>query len=62
LRRSIGALTFQTPQDEGKGTAVLISPNLILTCAHNIYDKEKRIEYKDFKFYLAVHGECDLYY
>ncbi len=36
----IGALTFQVRKGAvGKGTAVLISRNLILTAAHNLFDR-----------------------
>lgn len=62
LRKSLGALTFETRNGIGKGTAVLISGNLILTCAHNIYDKVINYAYTNFKFYLAVHGDSTHYY
>jgi V8-like Glu-specific endopeptidase len=42
MHRSIGALTsLNKNKNPTRGTAVLISPNLILTVAHNIYDKVK---------------------
>lgn len=40
FHRWIGAITFNDCFGrEGKGSAVLISKNLILTAAHNIYNK-----------------------
>ena len=40
MHRSIGALAFTDPMGrDGKGSGVLISKNLILTAAHNIYTK-----------------------
>jgi V8-like Glu-specific endopeptidase len=32
----IGAIVAITPNGNGKGTGLLISPNLVLTVAHNI--------------------------
>jgi V8-like Glu-specific endopeptidase len=54
----IGALTFNsyTTQQLGKGTAVLIHPDIILTCAHNIYDKDTKEQYHDHMFYPAQDG------
>lgn len=38
--RSIGGMTFLTKLKQmGMGSGVLISKNLFLTAAHNIYDK-----------------------
>jgi hypothetical protein len=41
---------------------VLISKNLILTAAHNIYNKEYKCENSDFKFYIGAHGITDVFY
>ena len=40
LHKHIGALTWSDNRVNklGKGTGILISVNLVLTCAHNIYD------------------------
>jgi V8-like Glu-specific endopeptidase len=40
----------------GCGSGVLISKNLVLTAAHNIYDKDYNFEYSDFKVYLGANG------
>ncbi len=41
---------------ECKGTACLISSNLILTAAHNIFDVINNVQTTDHKFYLGVNG------
>jgi V8-like Glu-specific endopeptidase len=59
----IGALTFQVQKGQfGTGTAVLISKNLILTAAHNVYDRKYQIFHTKFKFYLAACGVVEDYY
>jgi hypothetical protein len=57
LHKHIGPLTYRSRQCTfiGKGTATLISPNLILTSAHNLYSKNTGEVYYDFKFYP---GQC----
>jgi V8-like Glu-specific endopeptidase len=63
LHRSIGALTFiNQVKKMAKGSAAIISPNLILTAAHNIFNKSYQKEYDDFKFYLGVDGVAEKYY
>ena len=41
IHRSIGAITFLTAnQHKGFGSGVAISQDLVLTVAHNVYDKK----------------------
>ena len=35
---------------------MLISPDLVLTAAHNIYNKEEKIFFYNFKFYPGEMG------
>jgi V8-like Glu-specific endopeptidase len=61
--RWIGALTFEVSKGQvGKGSAILISSNLILTVAHNIYDRKYQTSHTKFKFYLGACGIVDKYY
>ena len=56
---NIGALTFRSrniPEDLGKGTGTLISADLVLTSAHNLYSSKTGEVYFDFKFYPGQHG------
>jgi hypothetical protein len=57
--RHIGALFFSSKgADKPKrGTGILISPNLVLTAASNIYDCEGKEPYGDFKFYPKQCGK-----
>ena len=62
LHRYIGAITFRSRFNQkqlGKGTGTLISPNLVLTVAHNIYNRNTGEIYKDFKFYPQQFGKLD---
>ena len=57
------ALTFLTPLKQyAVGTGFLISANLILTAAHNLYDKRYNLENDDFKLYCEVKGEIEEFY
>jgi V8-like Glu-specific endopeptidase len=61
LHKFTGALIFLTRSKKGsaalgKGTATLISPNLVLTCAHNVYNQTTGEVYKDFRFHPGHSG------
>jgi V8-like Glu-specific endopeptidase len=63
IHRSIGALCFQTHNKKlAAGSGLLISKDLILTAAHNIFDKEVGMEHDGFKFYLGANGIAEKYY
>jgi V8-like Glu-specific endopeptidase len=63
MHQYIGALTFRDRYNRFlAGTATLISPNTILTAAHNVYDKKYSEYSKDFKSYLGACGEVEEYY
>jgi V8-like Glu-specific endopeptidase len=58
MHKHIGALNFISSLREGQfgmGTGLLVSPNLVLTCAHNLYNPATGEMYRDHKFY---HGQC----
>jgi hypothetical protein len=55
---SIGFLVFKNYLGAIlNSTAVIISPNLILTSARNVYDHISKQEYQNFKFFPSVNGE-----
>ena len=64
LHKHIGALLFLHPgsTEIGKGTGVLISPNLVLTVAHNLYHRQTKEEFYGFKFYPKQSGQLEQYY
>ena len=39
------------------GTGFLISNNLVLTCAHNIYDRKNQSYHDKIKFFTNSNGE-----
>ena len=62
LHKSIGALIVRAINGFGKGTGMLISPNLVLTAAHNLYNSTTGEEHTDFKFYPGQNGTLTKYY
>jgi V8-like Glu-specific endopeptidase len=44
------------------GTGILISSNVVLTCAHNVYGKDKKSDFKEVRFYLRQHGPIREYF
>jgi len=41
---------------ESIGTGTLIGPNLVVTCAHNVYDRDRKQVKTDLAFYPALNG------
>ena len=57
LHASIAALAYRTKDRiNGCGSAVLLSKNLVLTSASNIYSKQDGYVYLSFKLYIAASG------
>ena len=59
LHKDIGIVTFGHDEngEEGRGTGVLISDDLVLTFVDNVFDKKKGKKYGNIKFHLKVCGE-----
>lgn len=53
--RSIVAMTFlDKHKKKSVGTGILISKNLILSVAHNVFDKNQGYLYHELKVYFGV--------
>lgn len=62
LQKNVGSIYFKSrsmPGEFGKGCGLLISPNLVLTSAHNIYDTSKAEEFYDISFCPSHEGFSD---
>lgn len=60
LHRHIGVLLCKSKYHPGKlikGTGLLISPDLVLTCSHNLVTKETLEDNYDFRFYPGHWGK-----
>ena len=54
LHRSVGALSWKDRyKGEHIGTGILISKNLVLTSAQNIYNKAYNSQNRKFRFHLG---------
>lgn len=61
--RLIGLITFENANGcLGVGTGILISRNLVLTVAHNVFDHSFKNNYRKHRFYRGICGKVDTYY
>lgn len=62
LHKNIGALLCKCRSVPGqivRGSGLLISPDLVLSVAHNIYNGSLREKYYDFCFYPGQSGALE---
>ena len=59
----MAAITFLDANNNiNTGSGVLISRNIVLTAAQNIFNKELNAENTNFKIYLRAKGEAEEYH
>ena len=56
MHKNMVVINWKKEGAQGKGSGVLISKNLVLTCAHNFYSKIQRVEDKYFSIYPKHSG------
>jgi V8-like Glu-specific endopeptidase len=56
MHRSIGGLMIESGELWANGSAFLISPNLALTAAHNVFNHRTGQTYQNWKLYLPTSG------
>jgi hypothetical protein len=63
LHRHIGLLCFRNKENDsiGRGTGVLISPNLVLTAAQNVWSRTAKADNYEFMFYPGLNGDLKGY-
>lgn len=60
LHKNIVAIIWRNRYNRvGRGSGVLISKDLVLTCAHNFYYEEKRVEDILFSIYPGACGKLE---
>ena len=58
--KHLGAITYTTMNtNTGTGTGLLISPNLVLTAAHVVFDKKISKYNTNLKFHHGVCGKMN---
>jgi V8-like Glu-specific endopeptidase len=56
FHKSIVALVIENNSLEVRASGVLISPDLVLTSAHNLFDHKTKMEAKTVNCYIGVNG------
>ena len=60
--RCIGQIVGKFGNLQYKGTGCLISPNIVLTCAHNIYKRKLKQKVNDMKFKPGFNGKVGKFF
>ena len=50
----------ESQKELGKGTAFLVAPNILLTCAHNVWDLPSKKFTTNLRFFPGLHGKVRL--